>query len=99
MFLKFLLASALVAALWFLCWWLRGVMVTPVKPGQNERLQLTVFVSGAAPTLEQTVDAILWLRANGTLPVELLIADAGMDAETAKIAAALARNGVIKIID
>jgi len=99
MLLRFVVAAMVVAVVGILCWLLRGVFFTPITPGRNEHLQLTVVVSGPAPSLEQTVDAIMWLRANGTLPVELLIADEGMDAETAKIAATLAKNGVIKIID
>ena len=97
MFWKILLAVVLSAAVWLLCWLLRGVLMTPVKPGRNVRIRILLTVSGPSPALEQTVDALLWLRANGTLQGEILLEDHGMDADTAEIAAALERRGVIII--
>ena len=96
---KIIFSVAAAACLAFLYWRLKGILLTPVKPGRNVRLRILITVSGAAPSLEQTVDALLWLRANGTLPAEICIADRGMDAETAEQAAALAKTGKIRIID
>ena len=96
---KMLAAAGIAAALLLLCWWLRGAFLSPVRPGKHVRLRLLVTVSGRAPALEQTVDALLWLRANGTLPAEICIVDHGMDPETAEIAAALSKSGRITIID
>ena len=99
MFLKILIAAVIAAVLLLLCWRLRGVLLTPVKPGKNVRLKLLLTVYGPAHDLEQTVDAILWLRANGTLPGEIFIADRSMDAETSELIAALAKKGAVKITD
>ena len=99
MFLKLLIAAVIAAVLFLLCWLLRGVLLTPVKPGKNVRLKLLLVASGPAQELEQTVDALLWLRANGTLPGEIIIADRSMDGETSEIIAALAKKGAVKIID
>ena len=99
MFLKILISAVIAAALLLLCWLLRGVLLTPVRPGVNTRLKLLLTVYGPAPELEQTVDALVWLRANGTLPGEILIADRSMDAETSEIITALAKKGTVKIID
>ena len=99
MFLKLLIAAGIAGALFLLCWLLRGVLLTPVKPGKNVSLKFLLVVSGPAPELEQTVDALLWLRANGTLPGEIIIADRSMDGETSEIIAALAKKGAVKIID
>ena len=96
---QILLAAAAAGALGLLCWGLRGVMLTPVHPGKHLHLTLVISATGAAPELEQTVDALLWLRANGTLPGEIFVADRSMDGETSEIIAALAKKGAVKIID
>ena len=99
MFLKLLIAAVVAGVLLLLCWLLRGVLLTPVNLGRNTRLKLLLTVYGAAPELEQTVDALLWLRANGTLPGEIYIVDRSMDGETSEIIAALAKKGTVKIIE
>ncbi len=43
---------------------------------------MTVRSRGDDPALESTVNALLWLRENGTLPAEIEIMDDGMSAET-----------------
>ena len=99
MLIGILTAAGIAAGLVLLCWLLRGVLLTPVKPGRTVQIRILLTVSGAAPSLEQTVDALSWLRANGTLPGEIVLTDAGMDRDTAEIAAALERSGVITITD
>ena len=99
MLMKILIAAGAVCAVGLLCWLLRGAVLMPVKPGRNVRLRILLTVYGAAPTLEQTVDALLWLRANGTLPGEIILSDRGMDPETAAVAAALEKSGAIKIMN
>ena len=96
---QILIAAAAAAGLLLLLWELRGWMLTPVKPGKHLHLRIEITVSGSAPELEQTVDALMWLRANGTLRAELLLRDRGMDKETAEIAAALEARGMLRIID
>lgn len=99
MLIKILAALLVTAALMLLLWYLRGAVLTPVKPGRNQRLSVVVSVTGSAPGLENTVDALLWLSANGTLPAEVVIRDAGMDAETRGTAEILSRRGTVKLID
>ena len=99
MFVKILIAVGITVCLALLCWLLRGVLLTPVKPGKNVRIRILLTVYGPTHDLEQTVDAILWLRANGTLPGEILITDRSMDAETSEIITALAKKGTVRIID
>ena len=98
MLLKLLFAFAAAAALMTLLWLLRGVMLTPVRAGANERLSVVITVTGSAPELENTVDALLWLSQNGTLRAQVLVRDAGMEEETRRAAELLERRGVVKLI-
>ena len=93
---QYLIAAGAVFGLWLLCRRLRGAMLTPVRPGEHLCLRLEITADGSAPELEQTVDALLWLRANGTLHAEIVLRDRGMDPETAEVAAALIRSGAVK---
>lgn len=99
MLLKIVISALLAAALLALCWRLRGVMLTPVKTGEHVRAQVVLWVDGAAPGLEQTVNGLTWLRANGTLRAEVVIVDRGMDRATADVAAALEKSGAVKIVN
>ncbi|MCM1149856.1 MAG: hypothetical protein NC319_07210 [Butyricicoccus sp.] len=98
MLLRLIFAFAAAAALMLLLWLLRGVMLTPVRAGANERLSVVITVTGSAPELENTVDALLWLRQNGTLRAQVLVRDAGMEQETRRAAELLERRGAVKLI-
>ena len=95
---KMLLAFAVAAAVVLLLWYARGVALTPVHPGKNERLAIVLTVTGAAPGLEHTVDGLLWLRQNGTLRARLFLRDAGMDEDTRRAAELLEKKGCIEMI-
>ena len=75
---KWILAFLIAAAVLFLCWKLRGVMLTPVCRGKGQSLELILRVSGASPELEATVDGLLFGR--------IVLLDDGMDEETREIA-------------
>lgn len=98
MVLRILFAFAAAAALMMLLWLIRGVMLTPVRVGANERLSIVITVTGAAPELENTVDALLWLSRNGTLRAQVLVRDAGMEQNTRRAAELLERRGDVKLI-
>ena len=89
---KWLLAAGIAAAILWLCWKVRGVMLTPVCRGQNQTLRLVLHVSGASPELEETVDGLLWLIGDGVLPGTVELLDDGMDEETREIARRMARG-------
>lgn len=97
MFLK-ILASALIAAgIVFLCWLLRGLMLTPLRLGHRSRLTVLLRVTGPEPGLEETLSGLLWLKKNGTLPADIVVEDAGMDDETKAVAALMARGGGVSL--
>ena len=79
---KWILAFLIAAAVLFLCWKLRGVMLTPVCRGKGQSLELILRVSGASPELEATVDGLLWLINDGVLFGRIVL----MDEETREIA-------------
>ena len=98
MFIKIVAALAITLLLMLVFWLLRGAMLTPVRLGKNQHLSLVLTVSGPSPELENTVDALLWLIQNGTLRGQIVLRDAGMDADTRQAAELLDRQGIIKLI-
>lgn len=92
MFWEIFVSALIAGAVIFVLWGLRGVMLTPVRVGKATRLTTVLTVTGGEPELEECVDAMLWLRANGTLPGRIVIEDAGMNEETRAAAELLARG-------
>ena len=92
MFWNILLAFALAAGVVLLIWYVRGVMLTPVRRGKGQRMRIALEISGPAPELESTVDGLLWLIANGTLWGEIEIIDRGMEPSALQAAELLARH-------
>ena len=89
---RMVFALAIAAALAALIWLLRGVMLIPVRTGENQSVTLVLRVSGSAKGLEHTVDGLIWLIQNGTIPAELILLDGGMDEETRNAAEILAAD-------
>ena len=96
--IKLMISFFAAAVIVLLLWLARGAMLTPVRTGENERLDLVLTVSGSSRELEHTVDGLLWLSQNGTLRGHITVRDAGMDAETRRTAELLEKKGVIKLI-
>lgn len=91
-----LVAGAVVLSLWLL----RGCMLRPLRPGKSSALSVRIRVTGPEPALEQTIDALLWLRENKSLPADIVIEDAGMDEETRRVAQLLAKtHSAVTIIE
>ena len=84
----FVIAGVVILFIWFL----RGLMLTPLKKGEHTQLTVLVRVTGREPALEQTVKGLGWLRSNGTLPGTVVLVDNGMDEETVQVAEKLARS-------
>ena len=97
MLIKLLAAFGAAAIVLLALWALRGVMLTPVRIGKNAGLELVISVTGPCPELEDMLDALLWLRQNGTLSASVKVVDLGMDEETSAIAQLLERRGMITL--
>ena len=96
--LKLIAAGIAAAVMLVIMWLVRGAMLTPVPIGKNAHAEVRIGVSGNCPELEQSVDAVLWLRENGTLRADVTVCDEGMDAQTRLAAELLAKKGIIKLI-
>ena len=98
MLLNILAAFGATAILLLLLWLLRGAMLTPVRIGRNAHLEFTLTVTGECPELEESIDALLWLRENGTIRADITVRDEGMDAQTRLTANILERKGLIRLV-
>ena len=94
-FIAFLVSGVLV----FTMWAIRGVLLTPISVGENERIRIVLTVCGESPCLQSTVESLLWFRENGTLACEIVIEDNGMDSDTRRVAEIMHRNGIITLTD
>lgn len=97
MIVEILISFCICASLLLLLWYIRGSMLRPVRTGRGVSLRVSVKAEGSAPELDATVDSLLWLIENGTLPASLELLDCGMDAETRAIAEIIARDNDIEI--
>lgn len=68
------------------------LLLSPVRPGKGERVELRVYISGSAPGLENTLRGLLWLRSSGRTRADIVIVDTGADAETRKTARIICEN-------
>ena len=87
-FLTLLIVSVLAAFVYFLRW----SMLTPVVLSKNQSLVLVVKVTEHAPELSVTLESLEWMRSSGFLPMNIVIADCGMDRDTREIAMRLQRD-------
>jgi len=94
-FISLLVSGILVCALWAV----RGALLTPIMIGKNENIKIVLTVCGASPSLQNTVESLLWFRENGTLACEIIVEDNGMDSETRQIAEIMRNNGLITLTD
>ena len=97
MLLELIIAAAVAIGAFCLIWLLRGIVLTPVPSGRNLKISVIIDAQGDAPELESTVNALCWLRKNGTLRAGIVVRDKGMSEETARMAKLLARSGTIEL--
>ncbi len=90
-----LVAGGIAVGLALLFWYARGIFLMPVPLDAAVQGTVVLRICGSAKNLEQTINGVHWLRQNGTLPMRIVVVDAGMDPETRRIAAVLAQNGKI----
>lgn len=92
MALTLIIALLSTAALLLLLWLLRGAMLIPVRLRHGQELSLMLRVEGGAAALENTVNSLVWLVENGTLPAMIIIEDAGMSREAQQAAKLLEKQ-------
>ncbi len=86
MTLNFAVGFVIAAMLLLIIWALKGVLLTPVRTGDNTEIVIGLNLHGHEPALEQTLRGLLWLRENGTLKANIRIMAHGSDEETRHIA-------------
>jgi len=65
---------------------IRWNVLTPVVLSKNQRVTLILTVTGKAEQLPLTVESLEWMKCSGFLPMDIIIADGGMDDETHELA-------------
>ena len=85
-------AVVLVLGLMFVIWLVKSMLLMPVPAGQNIRISIVMRAEGSCPELENTAKSVLWLIHSGVIEGKLIIADAGLDSESGKVARLLARD-------
>ena len=90
-----IIAFAIMAVLWFI----RGILLTPVKLGKNQRLTLFLSVSGSSPELEGVINSLNWLIDNGVICGDVILRLETDDPETLQQANLLLASGRIKNIE
>lgn len=74
------------------------MLLCPVRPGVNERVETAVRVSGPAPQLENTLRGLLWLQSSGRLKTRIVVVDEGMDEDTRQTACLLCEKNDILFV-
>lgn len=70
---NYIVTIAIVLGLVSLYWILHGLMLLPVKAGDNSNLVIRINVTGECKELEHMLKGLIWLRDNGTLKSEIEI--------------------------
>ena len=80
-FLQIPIAMAAIAIIFWVVWSLLDSLKTPVRPGQSTGVTTVVTAQGNGEGLEQTLKSLIWLQENGTVPGQIILADAGLNEE------------------
>jgi hypothetical protein len=96
-----MLAVFYAAVVIILVWLAKGAMLTPVPLGDGQVMSVVIRAGeNAGQTLQGTVEALKWLKSNGTLPIGvIIIRDEGMDKESLGLAKRLAQSESIIELD
>lgn len=76
MLVNYIVGIAVILGLVSLYWVLHGLVLFPVKAGENTKLKIVLNISGECHELEHTLKGLIWLRDNGTIKANIdIIAD------------------------
>ena len=85
-FLQITITLVAMAVAFWAFWSVYGKLRTPVRSIQGTEVHTVLTVRDGAEGLEQTLEGIMWLRQNGAMEGQILIADCGMDEEGRELA-------------
>lgn len=92
---EILISFFICAAIMTFTWYLKSLLLRPLRLGQGLNIKISVSAKDSVPELENTVKTLVWLSTNGTIPAEIEILDLGMDEESLAIAEELAKDNSI----
>ena len=99
MLFDFIVGAMIAAALYCLLRGIKKKLLCPVPMGKNISITTVIELRGPAPELEETVRALNYLNGSLKLKTEICIRDRGADEETAAVAAMLAGDGTVRMIE
>ena len=92
MLVNYIVIIAVILGIVSLYWLLHGLLLFPVKAGENTTLCVMLTVDGESPELEHTLKGFVWLRENGTLKADINIRLNTSDDSAALIADAFSKD-------
>ena len=92
MLVNYIVIIAVILGLVSLYWVLHGLVLFPVKAGENTKLSIQLKVYGESRDLEHTLKGLIWLRENGTLKADIDLILNAPDDSTALIADAFSKD-------
>ena len=92
MLVKYIVLIAVILGIVTLYWILHGLLLFPIKPGENTELTVQLTVDGECRDLEHMLKGLVWLRDNGTLKADINIILRACDDSAKNVAAAFSRD-------
>ena len=92
MLVNYIVIIAVILGVVSLCWVLHGLLLFPVKAGENAKLSVQLTAEGECRDLEHTLKGLIWLRENGTLKADVDIILKNPDESTALVADAFSKD-------
>lgn len=92
MLVKYIVSIAILLGLVSLYWILHGLLLFPVKTGENTEMCINLEVSGESRDLEHTLKGLIWLRDNGTLKADINVMLIEPDNNTRLVANAFSKD-------
>lgn len=92
MLVKYMVVIAILLCCASVYWLLHGILLFPVKAGENTKLSIQLDLDGECRDLEHTLKGFIWLRDNGTLKADISINLKEPDDSTRHVAAAFSND-------
>ena len=92
MLVNYIVGFAILLCLIALYWTLRGLVLSPVKGGENANLTVQLDIKGETHELEHILKGLIWLRDNGTLKADIAINAVLPDTNTRLVALAFSKD-------
>lgn len=92
MLVNYIIAFAIIVLIVSFCWILHGIALFPIKNVDNAVVTVNLSVNGQCPELEHMLKGLVWLRDNGTLKADIVIAAKKPNPETREVGMAFSED-------